>query len=135
MCLNTHYFSQTLDYFSNTSNLTIINSKFKIYKPIYFNKFKYVGKGFKLIFKRKKNIFNCIFGYSHMYWVKLQNTFIKKTKKYKFLFLTKNIQNYNLFVNILRKIKPINRYTLRGVRTYTHSWIKRKGRKSVATHV
>jgi len=38
-------------------------------------------------------------------------------------------------INILKRVKPINRYTLRGLRTYTHVWFKRKGRKSVATHV
>jgi hypothetical protein len=65
----------------------------------------------------------------------LQNTFLKKTKKYKFFFAAKNANSYNTFINILKKIKPINRYTLRGVRTYTHKWVKRKGRKSVATHV
>ncbi len=112
-----------------------IQNKFVSYKPIYFGKFKYVGKGFKLIFKKKRNMFNCIFGYSHIHWVKLQQTFIKKTKKYKFMFVVKNKNTFNLFNNILKNIKPINRYTLRGVRTYNDAWIKRKGRKSVATHV
>lgn len=105
------------------------------YKPVYFERFKYVGKGFKLILKKKRNMFNCIFGHSHIYWVKLQQIFVKKTKKYKYMFVAKNLTMHTNMLNILRKIKPINRYTLRGVRTYTHVWIKRKGRKSVATHV
>jgi len=136
ICFDTNYFTNILNYFSHDHKLhEKRNIKFTNYKPIYFNKFKYIGKGFKLIFKKKKKLFNCIFGYSHIYWVKLQNVLVKKTKKYKFFFATKNINNYNIFVNILKKIKPINRYTLRGVRTYTHKWVKRKGRKSVATHV
>ncbi len=136
MCFNTKYFSRTLSYLDNRhKNNKLLNNKLDIKKPIYFNKFKYVGKGFKLIFKKKKKMFNCIFGYSHIYWVKLQNTLVKKTKKYKFFFATNDFKSYKVFSQILKNIKPINRYTLRGVRTYMHSWVKRKGRKSVATHV
>ncbi len=90
-----------------------------IYKPIYFERFKYVGKGFKLILKRKKKFFNCVFGHSHIYWVIFRTIFTKKTKKYKFLFISKSYYLFNQMINILREIKPINRYTLRGVRTYT----------------
>lgn len=115
--------------------MRILSSKLENYKPVYFERFKYVGKGFKLIFKKKKNMFNCIFGHSHIYWVKLQNAVVKKTKKYRYMFVAKNLHIYTSMIDILKKIKPINRYTLRGVRTYTHVWIKRKGRKSVATHV
>jgi hypothetical protein len=109
--------------------------KFDEYRPVYFERFKYVGKGFKLILKKKRNMFNCIFGHSHIYWVKLQKTIVKKTKKYRYMFVANNLNMYTNMLNILKQIKPINRYTLRGVRTYTHVWIKRKGRKSVATHV
>lgn len=135
ICFDTLYGTTTNDMFVQSKNIKNIIGSLSSTKPIYYNRFKYVGKGFKLIFKKKKKLFNCIFGYSHIYWVKLQNTLIKKTKKYKFMFIVKNIYNFTILTNILKKIKPINRYTLRGVRTYTHVWIKRKGRKSVATHV
>ena len=68
VCLNTGYFSNLLNYLSqHVQNQKAIETKLNTYKPIYFNKFKYVGKGFKLIFKKKKKLFNCIFGYSHVY--------------------------------------------------------------------
>lgn len=136
ICANTGY-SNTGVYFkeSNTVANSYLHEKLSTYKPLYFERFKYVGKGFKLILKKKHKMFNCIFGHSHIYWVKLQQTIIKKTKKYRYMFVANNLQMYNNMLSILKKIKPINRYTLRGVRTYTHVWIKRKGRKSVATHV
>jgi len=80
-------------------------------------------------------MFNCIFGHSHIFWVKIQKTIIKKTKKYKYVFITYTFNMFLKTIYILKKIKPVNRYTLRGVRTYTHVWVKRKGRKSVATHI
>lgn len=55
LCIDTLYFSKLIDFtseiFEKTTNLQI---KFASYKPIYFGKFKYVGKGFKLIYKKKK---------------------------------------------------------------------------------
>lgn len=135
VCFDTLYSTVTAHEFNKYTNLNNVISSINSCKPIYYNRFKYVGKGFKLIFKKKKKLFNCIFGYSHIYWIKLQNVLIKKTKKYKFAFIAKNLKKFTAFVDILKKIKPINRYTLRGVRTYNHIWVKRKGRKSVATHV
>ncbi len=137
LCLNTFYsqcFSNYVAFYKNRL-LTATAVKFSYYKPIYFNRFKYVGKGFKLIFKKKKNFFNCIFGHSHIYWLKLQSIFVKKTKKYKYFFAGRNKNDYQTITQLLRNVKPINRYTLRGLRTYSHIWLKRRGRKSIATHV
>jgi hypothetical protein len=135
-CLNTFYSTTHLPiYESSKFSKNITDEKLLTYKPVHFERFKYIGKGFKLILKRKRGMFNCIFGHSHIYWVRLQSIFIKRTKKYKYVFATHEKSVFIKMLNILKKIKPINRYTLRGVRTYTHVWIKRKGRKSVATHV
>jgi len=122
ICPTTFYHS-TFIYFYSSGNILIdstgVHKKFLTYKPIFFNKLRYVGKGFKLVIKKKK-FFNCIFGNSHIYWVKLQKTITKRTRKYKISFITKSLPTYIRTVSILKKIKPINRYTLRGVRTYTH---------------
>jgi hypothetical protein len=109
--------------------------KFIDFKPVHYNRFRYVGKGFKMVLKKKKKLLKCIFGHSHLYLIKFQNTFIKKTKKYKFFYATQQKINLLNSTDILAKIKPINRYTLRGVRTYEKKWFKRKGRKSTATHI
>lgn len=135
VCSSTGFHQSYYNGFSiNTSNYNYTSIKLLNHRPIYFNRFRYLGKGFKLVFKKKKKLFNCIFGYSHIYWLKTQQIFIKKTKKYKYFFVTNQRDFWN-FINILKKVKPINRYTLRGLRTYTHTWFKYKGRKSVATHI
>jgi hypothetical protein len=91
VCIDTLYTAVKLPFnLPSIKNFVDLNIKLKQYKPIYFGRFKYVGKGFKLIFKKKKNMFNCIFGHSHIFWVKLQTTFIKKTKKYKYMFIANN---------------------------------------------
>jgi hypothetical protein len=120
VCMDTLYTTVKLPFnLPDIKNFAALDNKLKNYKPIYFGRFKYVGKGFKLIFKKKKKMFNCIFGHSHIFWVKLQTTFIKKTKKYKYMFISNNKYVYAKTLAILKKIKPINRYTLRGVRTYS----------------
>ena len=43
-----------------------LKTKQKKFKSIYFNRFKYVGKGFKMTYK-KKSFLNCVFGHSHIY--------------------------------------------------------------------
>jgi hypothetical protein len=136
ICIHTLYSVLTLRYCSRVKLLKqSTDLKLQQYRPVYFERFKYVGKGFKLIIKRKKKFLNCVFGHSHIYWVKFQSISIKKTKKYKYMFVGSSRILFITMINILKKIKPINRYTLRGVRTYTHAWVKRKGRKSIATHI
>ena len=133
-CPNTFYSDHYINFINNLGSHQQFCAYFLKYKPIYFNRFKYLGKGFKLLYKRKRKLLNCIFGHSHLYWVKLQTVFAKRTRKYKFFFSVTNYNMYSAIINVLKKVKPINRYTLRGLRTYTHIWIKRKGRKSIATH-
>jgi hypothetical protein len=134
ICLETSYVITSNWYNLAATKFNFVMGKLLQYKPIYFERFKYVGKGFKLILKKKK-MFNCVFGYSHIYLFKLQTLIVKRTKKYKHVFIAPTQQCFLKAISLLRCIKPINRYTLRGVRTYTHIWYKRKGRKSVATHI
>lgn len=138
VCTNTNYCAN-ISHHNLTKTISMADDvqrhTFKDYRPVHFDRFRYLGKGFKLIFKKKTRLFNCVFGYSHIYWIKLQSMFVKKTKKYKFFFSHSNPNLVSKLIKILKMVKPINRYTLRGLRTYQHVWIKRKGRKSVATHV
>jgi len=46
------------------------DKKFNIFKPVYFERFRYIGKGFKLVIKRKKKFLHCVFGHSHIYLVR-----------------------------------------------------------------
>jgi len=136
ICYQTFYSSITISAMGGVKFLKpSTDTKFNLYKPIYFERFKYLGKGFKLVVKRKLKFLNCVFGHSHIYWVRWQTVLIKRTKKYRFMFVSSSLTIHRNMIHILKNIKPINRYTLRGVRTYTHPWVKRKGRKSIATHI
>ncbi len=68
ICIDTLYTAVKLPFnLPKIQPFNDLNNKLKQYKPIYFDRFKYVGKGFKLIFKKKKHMFNCIFGHSHIF--------------------------------------------------------------------
>jgi hypothetical protein len=136
ICLNTFYSQKRLPHNDQRlkHNVLATAGRFIAFKPIYYSKFTYLGKGFKLVLKKRKGFFNCLFGHSHVYWLKVQKLYVKKTKKYRFFFATTKPALFWTAIQLLKRIKPINRYTLRGVRTYAHVWVKRKGRKSIATH-
>jgi ribosomal protein L6P/L9E len=96
----------------------------------FFIKIKFIGKGFRIQSFKKKKVINFTFGHSHMYKVFMQDLFFKRLSKYKYFFKTKNIFLLNnLKINLL-KIKPLNEYTLRGLRLAKYTVVKRKGRKS-----
>ena len=96
----------------------------------FFLKIKFIGKGFRIQSFKKKGVINFTFGHSHMYKVFMQKFFFKRLSKYKYFFKTKNIfMLNNLKINLL-KIKPLNEYTLRGLRLAKYTVTKRKGRKS-----
>lgn len=67
ICFDTSYSEVVFNYFAMDYKTKLSMTQVETQKPVYYNRFKYVGKGFKLIFKKKKKLFNCIFGYSHIY--------------------------------------------------------------------
>lgn len=96
----------------------------------FFFKIKFNGKGFRIQSFSKKKIMNFTFGYSHMYMLYINKTKYKRINKYKYFFVMKELNAINYFKNLFRKIKPINKYTLRGLRISRTTIVKRKGRKS-----
>jgi len=96
----------------------------------FFIKVKFKGKGYRLQSFRKKKIMNFTFGHSHIYLMLFRNNYFKRMNKYKYIFLEKNKNIFNNLKEKIRKIKPINKYTLRGLRITKSKITKRKGRKS-----
>ena len=133
-----HFSKESQSYTTKSSNLKnnfkndfkFLNYFLKNIHVSFFLKIKFVGKGFRIQSFKKKKLINFTFGHSHMYKLFMQKMYFKRLSKYKYLFKTKNI-NYlnNLKVNLL-KIKPLNEYTLRGLRLAKYKITKRKGRKS-----
>jgi len=96
----------------------------------FFRKIKFIGKGFRLQSFRDKNIIEFTFGHSHIYISKMNFINYKRLGKYKYLLFTNNVYILNMFIQKLNRIKPINPYTLRGLRVSKWKILKRKGRKS-----
>ena len=65
-----------------------------------------------------------------MYVMFIQKLFLKKISKNKYFYIASNLQEKNTLNNNFKKIKPINKYTLRGLRVSKSIIVKRKGRKS-----
>lgn len=97
---------------------------------VFFFKIRFNGKGFRIQSFSKKKIMNFTFGYSHMYFIFLKKIKFKRINKYKYFFALKDLTSLNFLKNLFRKIKPINKYTLRGLRISKTTIVKRKGRKS-----
>lgn len=116
--------------YNNNLNFKQINKFIKTFEFYFFIKIKFKGKGFKIKFNKKLKIIKFYFGKSHMTFFKLKKIKLKKITKYKFIL--KNLNFWKLKTNALKitKIKPVNVYTLRGIRLSKQMISKRKGKKS-----
>ena len=94
-----------------------------------FKKIKFKGKGFRIRFLKKLKLVKFFFGKSHKTYIFFRNIILKKINKYKFIL--KGLNSENIIVNSKRitSIRPINFYTLRGLRESRQIIFKRKGKK------
>lgn len=114
------------NYFLIKNNLYDFLEKLNTY---YFLKIKFKGKGYKIGFFKKKKIINFYFGKSHKSIFIYNNIKIKKLSKYKFILLNNNFNSLKKISYKLIKVKKINEYTNRGLRSSRQIIIKRKGKK------
>lgn len=121
-----------LKYIKNNDKLRLEN-KLNIFLNslnIYFySKIKFKGKGFRIKFFKKIKILKFYFGKSHKTFLFLKKINKKKINKYKFIISGLNKTKINLIKKIICNIKPINVYTLRGLRLSRQIIFKRKGKK------
>lgn len=96
----------------------------------FFKKIKFKGKGFRLTSYRKRTTLEFIFGHSHLYLLFMQQLHYKRFNKYRYIFYTKNKVVLDETIRRVVAVRPINVYTLRGLRATKMLVIKRKGRKS-----
>lgn len=101
----------------------------KSWNLYFFSKIKFKGKGFRIKFFKKIKLIKFYFGKSHKTFVFLKNIFKKKINKYKFLLYSLNKKRVLTSSKIITGIKPINIYTLRGLRNSKQIIYKRKGKK------
>lgn len=116
--------------YNNNLNFKQINKFLKTFEVYFFIKIKFKGKGFKIKFNKKLKIIKFYFGRSHMTFFKLKKIKLKKITKYKFILKNLNFTKLKTNASKITKIKPINVYTLRGIRLAKQIIRKRKGKKS-----
>lgn len=106
------------------------NKYLKTFEIYFFIKIKFKGKGFKIKFNKKLKLIKFFFGRSHKTFFKFKKIKFKKITKYKFLLKSLNLSRLNKKASNITYIKPVNLYTLRGIRVSRQFISKRKGKKS-----
>lgn len=100
------------------------------WKYYIFNKIKFKGKGYKIIYNKIKKNIKFFFNTSHLNIIIFKKLIIKKNLKNKFILINKKKNSNNFIVNKIVKIRNINIFTLRGLRKSKQIILKRKGKKS-----
>ena len=108
------------------NNLSYLKSFLNQFYKYQFSKIKFAGKGFK-IKKNNKNNLVLLFNRAHITNMWYKNLFIKKHKKYK-IYLKYLNNNYGVISSIL-KIRTINIFTKKGLRSSRQIVFKKKGKK------
>jgi len=116
--------------FDNNYNIKLFNNFIKTFESYFFLKIKFKGKGFKIKFNKKLKLIKFYFGRSHITFFKLKTLKLKKITKYKFLLKNLNFNKLKKKASEMTYIKPVNVYTLRGIRLSRQFIRKRKGKKS-----
>jgi ribosomal protein L6P/L9E len=106
------------------------NKYLKTFEIYFFIKIKFKGKGFKIKFNKKLKLIKFFFGRSHMTFYKLKKIKLKKVNKYKFVLKSFSLSRLKKDASNITYIKPVNVYTLRGIRVSRQHISKRKGKKS-----
>jgi hypothetical protein len=133
--INLSYFWFKLIYISN---ITIIHSYVNYYLKIIisyffrllFIKLRFIGKGYKLLI-RKNYLHHIIlfnFGYSHRYYIYIYFFYMFQIAKTRFIFYGLNYFLLRIILQQLYLIKPINIFTLRGLRFAKQCIFKKIGK-------
>ena len=96
----------------------------------YYRKMRFTGKGYKIRKSKTKRSLKFYFGRSHQTYVFSGGLNFKRLSKYRLLLLTNNKKRLNRIVRLVLCVRPINRYTKRGLRCTRHFILKRPGKKS-----
>lgn len=116
----------------NKNNFFMVNFLNQFLKSLdiyFFFKIKFKGKGYRIRFYKKNKIVKFYFGKSHITFFFFKKLILKKISKYKFIIKGPNYFNIKNTAVKISKIKPINVYTLRGLRLSRQKIFKRKGKK------
>jgi hypothetical protein len=103
---------------------------FYSFNYIFFKKFKFIGKGYKIKKVRIKKSFQLYFGYSHKIFLISGGCQLRKLTKYKLFLITNNYKKIYKIRLIIKNIRKLNFFTKRGLRAMKQKIFKRPGKKS-----
>ena len=106
-----------------------IQNFIKSWDVYYFSKIKFKGKGFRMRFFKKNKLIKFFFGRSHKTFVLFKKLHMRRINKYKFILKSINKDKIKINSHIATNIKPLNLYTIRGIRNSRQTVFKRKGKK------
>lgn len=127
--VNTITFSNNLLNYENNKIINFFNNFFKSWDTYFFEKIKFKGKGFRMRFFKKNKFVKFFFGKSHKTFLFFKNIKMKRINKYKFILRSINKNKLNVNKKYAVNIRPVNKYTLRGIRSSKQIIYKRKGKK------
>lgn len=96
----------------------------------YYRKMRFTGKGYKIRKSRAKRSLKLYFGRSHKTYIFSGGLNFKRLSKYRLLLLANNRKRLNRIASLVLGVRPVNRYTKRGLRGAKHFILKRPGKKS-----
>ena len=91
---------------------------------------KFTGKGYKIRKSKAKRSLKFYFGRSHHTYVFSGGLNFKRLSKYRLLLLANNKKRLNRIASLVLQVRPVSRYTKRGLRCTRHFILKRPGKKS-----
>lgn len=112
-------------FFLISSYLSVI---LKVLFIFLFSKIKFQGKGYYL-YKNKRLSLGLQFNYSHKLNLYINSSLIKNFSKRSWIFFGLNIREVLFFLKGFKSRRPINVFTLRGIR-FTKQIIYKKNRKN-----
>lgn len=113
----------------NKSYSTEINNFLISWDSFFFKKIKFVGKGFK--FKKKINNLFLFFNRAHKCFFIGNNIILRRLSKNKVILLKNNYKHLIYDCLIIKKIRWLNIYTKRGLRTVRQIVFKKRGKTAI----
>lgn len=126
---NTLLLEKTHLYDKNNKFGAFIEELLKSWNFYFFSKIKFKGKGFRIRFLKRNKLVKFFFGRSHKTFISFKKIIMKKINKYKFILKSLNKNKVLNNTNKVVSIKPLNLYTIRGLRNSRQIVFKRKGKK------
>jgi len=128
---NTNQLITSSPYLNNFNKVYYVNLKLLLSvldKPI-FSKIKFKGKGY-YIYKNYRNTITPQFGYSHRFYIYSYYVYIKFLSKNSLIMFGLNPSNVKFVSSKVRKWRPLNIFTGRGVRFSSQIVYKKSGKVS-----